>query len=119
MQEIRNYEVGFKFENDLLYADISAYYRDFTGLQYQQTTASRRTDRRATLLWLRVDGHQLHRLASHLLENFRFQVIANYLDGEYTDFDACFPYHQRRHRQWLRTDRRTATAAPARSCVTC
>jgi outer membrane receptor protein involved in Fe transport len=24
--------------------------------------------------------------------NFRFQVVANYLDGEYTDFDACFPY---------------------------
>ncbi len=25
-------------------------------------------------------------------ENFRFQVVANYLDGEYTDYDACFPY---------------------------
>src|SRR5262249_47537938 len=24
--------------------------------------------------------------------DFRFQVVANYLDGEYTDFDACFPY---------------------------
>jgi hypothetical protein len=25
-------------------------------------------------------------------ENFRFQVVANYLDGEYTDFDACAPF---------------------------
>ena len=25
-------------------------------------------------------------------ENFRFQVVANYLDGEYTDYDACVPY---------------------------
>ncbi len=32
MQVIRNYEGGFKFENDLFYADISAYFRDFTGL---------------------------------------------------------------------------------------
>ena len=47
MQEIRNYEVGFKFQNDLLYADISAYYRDFTGLQYQQTDVDRCTDRRS------------------------------------------------------------------------
>ena len=28
----------------------------------------------------------------NLVENFRFRVIANYLDGEYSDFDACFPF---------------------------
>jgi hypothetical protein len=33
IQVIRNFEVGFKFQNDLVYADISAYYRDFSGLQ--------------------------------------------------------------------------------------
>ena len=37
MQLVRNYEGGFKFENDLFYADISAYFRDFTGLLYQPT----------------------------------------------------------------------------------
>ena len=25
-------------------------------------------------------------------DNFRFQIIANLLDGEYTDYDACFPF---------------------------
>jgi len=35
---VKNYEVGFKFQNELLYADISAYQRDFSGLAYQQTT---------------------------------------------------------------------------------
>ncbi|HKE96080.1 MAG TPA: hypothetical protein VKB34_17360, partial [Povalibacter sp.] len=24
--------------------------------------------------------------------NFRIQLVANYLDGEYTDYDACFPF---------------------------
>jgi hypothetical protein len=38
-QVVKNYEVGFKFQNELVYADISAYCRDFTGLAYQQTTA--------------------------------------------------------------------------------
>ena len=26
------------------------------------------------------------------IENLRLQLVANYLDGEYTDFNACFPY---------------------------
>ena len=26
------------------------------------------------------------------IENLRLELVANYLDGEYTDFDACFPY---------------------------
>ena len=41
---------------------------------------------------LRVEGHQFHRLRSRPVENFRFQVVANCLDGEYTDYDACFPF---------------------------
>ena len=44
MQVIRNYETGFKFQNELVYADISAYWRDFTGLQY--TPDRRRPARR-------------------------------------------------------------------------
>ena len=32
MQKIRNYEIGFKYQSDLLYADISAYRRVFTRL---------------------------------------------------------------------------------------
>ena len=61
MQVIDNYEVGFKFQNDLLYADISAYFRDFTGLLYQPTDASGAPVGERVFLWLRVDGRQLHR----------------------------------------------------------
>lgn len=91
VQVIRNYEVGFKFENDFIYADISGYFRDFSGLQYQQTTASGAPT--GAQLQYGSESKGINFIgALTLVENFRFQVIANYLDGEYTDFDACFPF---------------------------
>jgi outer membrane receptor protein involved in Fe transport len=90
-QTIRNYEVGFKFQNDLLYADISAYHRDFDGLAYQQTTANGAPTGARLFYGSKSDG--LNFIGSlNLGDNFRFRVIANYLDGEYTDFDACAPF---------------------------
>jgi hypothetical protein len=90
-QVIRNYEVGFKFENDLLYADISGYYRDFSGLAYQQTTANGApTGQR---LFYGSESKGINFIGwINAFDNFRFRVIANYLDGEYTDFDACAPF---------------------------
>src|SRR6185503_20238294 len=92
VQVIRNYEVGFKFQNELLYADISAYFRDFTGLLYTPTDGQS----------VPIPGAQLQygseskgvNLIGAITpgEHFRFQVVANYLDGEYTDYDACVPY---------------------------
>jgi len=37
IQKIRNYEIGFKYQSQWVYADISAYRRVFSGLQYQAT----------------------------------------------------------------------------------
>lgn len=91
-QVIRNYEAGYKFENDLLYADISVYYRDFTGLLYQPTDDS------GAPVGERIPYGSESRGLNFIGaltpgENFRFQVVANLLDGEYTDYDACFPYN--------------------------
>lgn len=90
-QVIRNYEAGFKFQNELLYADISAYYRDFTGLQYQQTTAAGAPTGARLTYGSESKGINFIGWITPI-DNFRFQVVANYLDGEYTDFDACFPF---------------------------
>jgi outer membrane receptor protein involved in Fe transport len=90
-QTIHNYEVGFKFENDLLYADISAYHRDFDGLAYQQTTANGAPTGARLFYGSKSDGLNFIGWLN-LGDNFRFRVIANYLDGEYTDFDACAPF---------------------------
>jgi hypothetical protein len=91
-QEIRNYEAGFKFQNDLLYADISAYFRDFTGLLYQPT------DDAGAPVGARIPyGSESQGInfigALTPGENFTLQMVANYLDGEYTDYDACLPFN--------------------------
>jgi hypothetical protein len=90
-QVVRNYEVGFKFENDLVYADVSAYFRDFTGLSYQQTTSNGAPT--GARLFYGSESKGVNFIGwINAFDNFRFRVIANYLDGEYTDFDACFPF---------------------------
>jgi outer membrane receptor protein involved in Fe transport len=91
IQLIRNYEVGFKFQNDLIYADISGYFRDFTGLQYNVT------DDEGVETGERLQYGSESRGVNFIGaitpgEHFRFQVVANWLDGEYTDYDACFPF---------------------------
>ena len=90
-QEIDNYEVGFKFQNDLFYADISTYFRDFTGLLYQPTDSSGAPVGARIPYGSESNGVNLIGAITPG-ENFRFQVVANWLDGEYTDYDACFPY---------------------------
>lgn len=91
MQKVRNYEMGFKYQNELLYADISGYRRVFSGLLYQPT------DGAGTPVGdPRVYGSESYGVnfigALTPVENLRLQLVANYLDGEYTDYDACLPY---------------------------
>jgi hypothetical protein len=90
MQVVRNYEAGFKFQNDLVYADISAYFRDFTGLAYQQTTASGAPT--GNRLFYGSESKGINFIGALTPGDFRLELVANYLDGEYTDFDACFPF---------------------------
>jgi outer membrane receptor protein involved in Fe transport len=92
IQVVRNYEAGFKFQNDLIYADISAYFRDFTGLLYTPTD-----DQGVSIPDLQLQ-YGSESKGVNLIgaitpgDHFRFQVVANYLDGEYTDYDACVQY---------------------------
>jgi hypothetical protein len=90
-QVIENYEAGFKFQNDLFYADISAYHRYFTGLQYQPTNGAGTPVGDRLIYGSKSNGVNLIGAITPG-ENFRFQVVANWLDGEYTDYSACFPY---------------------------
>ena len=93
MALVRNYEVGFKFENDLFYADISTYFRDFTGLQYTPTDSAGAPIPNAPRLIYGSESTGVNFIGALTPgDNFRLQAIANYLDGEYTDYDACFPY---------------------------
>jgi hypothetical protein len=92
IQVIKNYEVGFKFQNRLLYADISAYFRDFTGLLYTPTDNNGVSIPDLQLQY-GSESKGINLIGAITPgEHFRFQVVANYLDGEYTDYDACVPY---------------------------
>ena len=91
MQVVRNYEGGFKFQNDLFYADISAYFRDFTGLLYTPTDASGAQIPGQRLTY-GSESKGINFIGAITPGNFRFQVVANLLDGEYTDYDACVQY---------------------------
>ncbi|RPE76903.1 TonB-dependent receptor [Vulcaniibacterium tengchongense] len=91
LQRIRNYEIGFKYQSDWLYADISAYRRKFTGLQYQPT------DGEGTPVgsprFYGSDSKGVNFIGALTpTDALRIQLVANYLDGEYTDYDACLPY---------------------------
>jgi hypothetical protein len=90
IQEIENYEAGFKFQNDFLYADISAYFRDFTGILYTPTDGQGTPIGDQLIYGSESEG--VNFIGALTLGGFRFQAIANYLDGEYTDYDRCVPY---------------------------
>jgi len=98
MQKVRNYEIGFKYQSDLLYADISAYQRRFKGLLYTATNpdGSRRQDENGVDLPPQAYGSESWGVNFigwvEPVENLRLQLVANYMDGQYTDYDACFQY---------------------------
>ncbi len=116
MQVIRNYEVGFKFQNDLVYADISAYFRDFTGLQYQQTDGAGAPTGARLLLWLRVEGRQLHR-RDHAGREFQLPGGRQLPRRRVHGLRRLFPVHQRRDGRRLRANRRAAIAASAQAAL--
>jgi outer membrane receptor protein involved in Fe transport len=92
MQLVRNYEGGFKFQNELFYADISAYFRDFTGLQYTPTDGNGVQIPNSTLIYGSESKGVNFIGALTPGEHFRLEAVANYLDGEYTDYSACVQY---------------------------
>ena len=47
------------------------------------------------------------------IENLRCSWSANYLDGQYTHYDACLPFVEYRHGQRCAPHRRPAAATPA------
>ncbi|HEY1034815.1 MAG TPA: TonB-dependent receptor [Pseudoxanthomonas sp.] len=91
MQKIRNYEVGFKYQSPLLYADISAYRRVFSGLQYQPTDGLGTPIGAPAIYGSESVGVNFIGALTPT-DALRLQLVANYLDGEYTDYDACVPY---------------------------
>jgi outer membrane receptor protein involved in Fe transport len=91
LQTISNTEVGFKYQTGLLYADITAYRKIFTGLLYQPTNGLG-TPVGAQLVYGSDSQGVNVNFAVTPIENLTVQLVGNYLDGHYTHYDACIPF---------------------------
>jgi len=91
LQKVQNFEVGFKYQSQLIYADISAYHRQFSGLPYQPTNGAGVPVGSPLLYGSDSKGVNLAG-ALMPIENLKLELVANYLDGHYSHYAACIPY---------------------------
>jgi hypothetical protein len=90
-QSVENQEIGFKYQNPLVFADITLYHRSFTGLQYQPTNGLGVNVGDKLVYGSDSKGVNFNIVVSPI-EHAKVALIGNYLDGIYTGFFACFPY---------------------------
>jgi outer membrane receptor protein involved in Fe transport len=91
VQTVKNYEGGFKYQSSFAYVDVSAYHRQFTGLQYQQTNSAGIGAGPITTFGSDSKGIDLTGTLTPL-EHLNLTLIANYMDGHYTHYNGCAPY---------------------------
>jgi outer membrane receptor protein involved in Fe transport len=92
LETVKNYEGGFKFQNQLAYVDVSIYQRTFTGLQYTPSTATGVPIPGQTLIY-GASTHGLNLIASITpFTGFNVRLVGDYMDGHYTDYTGCISY---------------------------
>jgi outer membrane receptor protein involved in Fe transport len=91
VETVKNYETGFKYQSAFAYVDVSAYHRQFTGLQYQQTNAIGVGAGPITTYGSDSKGIDLTGTLTPI-EHLNLTLIANYMDGHYTHYNGCAPY---------------------------
>ena len=88
IEEIHNYEMGFKYQNPWVFMDLSAYRRLFSGIPYQ----FQGTNQVINLVYgsetTGVDLQGILRPFRH----FTVAVGADYMDGTYRNYKGCVPY---------------------------
>ncbi|WP_426702209.1 TonB-dependent receptor [Rhodanobacter sp. Col0626] len=91
MQKVFNFEGGFKYQSQYLYADISAYHKQFNGLPFQPTDGAGKPIGNLSLYGSDSKGINLTGAVTPT-ENLRIQVVANYLDGHYSHNNSCLSF---------------------------
>jgi outer membrane receptor protein involved in Fe transport len=90
-QAVENQEVGFKYQDSLVFADITVYHRAFTGLPYRPTDPTGTPFGEIQNYGSDSKGVNFNVVVSPI-PHAKVAVIGNYLDGIYTGFFACFPF---------------------------
>jgi outer membrane receptor protein involved in Fe transport len=88
---LKNYEVGFKYQSSLAYVDLNAYHKQFTGLQYQETTQSGVPLSKIANFGSDSKGVDLIATLTPI-EHLNLTLVGDYMNGHYTHDDACNPY---------------------------
>jgi len=90
LQTDKNFEFGYKLQSTYGYLDISAYHRQFLGLQYQQTVGLTGVPIPGAFSTYGADskGIDLNGIITPF-EHFNIQVIGDYMDGHYTHNTSC------------------------------
>lgn len=91
LQKIQNFEAGFKYQSDVVYADVSVYHKQFSGLPYQPTDGNGVPVGSPLLYGSDSKGINLVGAVTPV-DNLKLQLVANYLDGHYSHYSACIPY---------------------------
>jgi outer membrane receptor protein involved in Fe transport len=91
LETVTNYEAGFKFQASWVYADISAYKRDFTGLQYTQSDAAGISTGITSTYGATSKGVNFVGTVTPL-QNFVIRLVGDYMDGHYENYVGCLPY---------------------------
>src|ERR1700730_12250769 len=91
LQTIKNFEFGFKFQNTFAYVDVNAYRKQFTGLQYQETTVSGVP--LSAISTYGSDSKGIDFISTVTpIENLNITLVGDYMDGHYTHYTGCAPY---------------------------
>ncbi len=94
MQKIHNFEGGFKYQADWIFLDLSAYHRQFTGLQYSYTDNANvplgcnsqpatSTNPQCTSLY-GADSKGMNMTAVFSFDAFKFNTLVAWQDGHYS-----------------------------------
>ncbi|MDE2451849.1 MAG: TonB-dependent receptor [Gammaproteobacteria bacterium] len=100
LQTVRNYEVGFKIQNQWVAVDVSAYRKTFKGIGYTPTDINNVPIGPASVYGStstggRADGYVTPFATSDnpVLDTFKITLSAIYESAYYKDFGGCFIYN--------------------------
>jgi outer membrane receptor protein involved in Fe transport len=91
VEKLKNYEVGFKYQSTIAYLDVSAYHKQFTGLQYQETNAAGIGAGPVSNYGSNATGVDFIGTLTPI-EHLNLTVVGDYMNGHYTHYDGCAPY---------------------------
>jgi outer membrane receptor protein involved in Fe transport len=99
LTHIRNYEVGYKLQNEFVYIDASVYDKEFKGLSYtpvdiQSIPIGLPSTYGSTAKGVRFIGsvNPFAAMDNQMLKTFKITVNGNWENAKYKDFEGCYVY---------------------------